>query len=117
MINDGLHFIAIVLACFRLTRLLCFDVITEWMRKPFYYIIEEEQEDGTIEEYVEAKGTGLRKFIGLLLSCYWCTGMWCAIFIYAGYIFLPTITYPLISILAIAGAASFLEATLEKYHR
>jgi hypothetical protein len=116
MINNGLHLFIIIFACFRLTRLLCFDVIIEWLRKPFHHITEEEQEDGTIEEFVEIKGTGVRRFIGLLLSCYWCTGVWCAIFLYAGYMLLPALTFPVITILAIAGAASLLEATLEKFY-
>jgi len=84
------------------------------LRKPFIHEFDETSEDGTIETYIEVKGTGMRRFIGELLSCYWCTGIWCASIMYMGYITLPVYFFPIILILAIAGCASFLEAILLK---
>ena len=108
-------FILLCLATFRLTRLLVNDKITRFIRKPFHHEYEEILEDGTIETYFEIKGKGLQKLIGELLSCYWCTGVWCSLLLYVGYYYLSEYFSPIIVILAIAGCASFLEAVLLKF--
>lgn len=114
MIDSFLEFILLSIATFRLTRLFVYDKITQFLRNPFIHEYEEMLEDGTIETYIEIKGTGLRRFLGELLSCYWCTGVWCAAIIYAGYLTLPDYFSPIIIILSIAGCASFLEAVILK---
>ncbi|MFC3884427.1 DUF1360 domain-containing protein [Bacillus songklensis] len=105
--------ILFVLATFRLTRLIVFDKITLFLRKPFHEVVEETQEDGSVVTYLNVRGTGIRKWIGELLSCYWCTGMWCAIFLYLGFVYIPHLTLPVVTILAIAGVAGILESRLE----
>lgn len=114
MIDSLFEFILLCLATFRLTRLIIHDKVTRFIRKPFHREYEEVLEDGTVETYIELKGTGIQKFIGELLSCYWCTGIWCAVLLYAGYSYLVDYFSPIIVILAIAGCASFLEAILLK---
>ncbi|WP_102347297.1 DUF1360 domain-containing protein [Bacillus sp. Marseille-P3661] len=114
MIANILDFILLFLATFRLTRLLVYDKITNFIRRPFHNEYEETLEDGTVETFIEIKGTGLRKFIGELLSCYWCTGLWCAIVLYACYLFVPFYINPIIIVLAIAGCAALLEAILQR---
>jgi hypothetical protein len=76
--------------------------------------LEEVLPDGTKETYIEIKGTGIRYWIGELLSCHWCTGIWCATAVYLSYFFWSSITQPFIIILAIAGCASIVQAILEK---
>lgn len=102
-----MEFVILVLASFRLTRLLVYDGIMEWLRRPFHRYIEEENEDGEIETYIEVKGTGLRKFLGELLSCHWCTGMWVSAGILICFFYLPWIM-PLYILLAVSGAAALL---------
>ena len=97
------------LATFRLTRLLVYDQITDFIRRPFHEIEEEIQEDGTVEEYIHIKGKGIQRFIGELLSCHWCTGIWSAAFLYIGYSYLPTIFNPILIILSIAALAAILQ--------
>ncbi|WP_245831007.1 DUF1360 domain-containing protein [Sediminibacillus massiliensis] len=97
------------LATFRVTRLLVFDQITEFLRAPFHEWKEEVQEDGSIEAVIYLKGNGLRKFIGELLSCHWCTGIWSSVLLYVGYTLWPVVFYPIIIILAIAATASIIE--------
>lgn len=104
----------LTLASFRLTRLLVYDKITEFIRRPFHHIVEETLPDGTTEEYIEIKGNGLRKWIGELLSCHWCTGIWSAIFLYVIYHYYFEMAEPLIIILAIAGVASIIETIVGK---
>jgi hypothetical protein len=110
---DFTTFIILALACFRLTRLIVFDKITEFLRQPFFDEVEEENEDGTVEVYYLPKKTAIKKFIGELLSCYWCTGIWISALLVAGYLFLPTLFVPIILIFAIAGLAAILESVVQ----
>jgi hypothetical protein len=103
-----------IIASFRLTRLIVNDKITEFIRKPFHKTIEETTPTGEIETYIEIKGTGLRYWIGELLSCHWCTGIWSAAFIYIMYLLWPQYTWPVIIVLAIAGGASIIQTLLDR---
>ncbi|GGC74909.1 sporulation protein YjcA [Thalassobacillus devorans] len=107
-----MHLILLTLACFRLTRLIVDDTITEWLRAPFHHYLEETDEAGNVEVFVEAKGTGLRAFIGELLSCHWCTGVWASGMLLIGWAFVPYFDW-LVVWLAIAGAASILRVALD----
>lgn len=53
-----------VFATFRLTRLIVFDKITTFIRKPFHKIVEDQDEEGNRITYLEIKGKGLRRWIG-----------------------------------------------------
>ncbi|NCU18924.1 DUF1360 domain-containing protein [Pallidibacillus pasinlerensis] len=103
------EFVLIALATFRLTRLIVFDKITEFVRKPFIEEVEEINEHGEIEFYIETKGSGLRKWIGELLSCHWCTGMWVSIFLILFYLYFPFYAQIAILILAVAAVAAIIE--------
>ncbi|GMB08946.1 uncharacterized protein DUF1360 [Thermolongibacillus altinsuensis] len=111
---DVFEFFLLFLASFRLTRLMVYDTITAFLRKPFHEIVEETLPDGTTETFLKVKGTGVRYWIGELLSCYWCTGIWSAIFLYIGYIVWPFLFQPLVVILAIAGCAALMEVIAQK---
>ncbi|MEH7177464.1 DUF1360 domain-containing protein [Neobacillus vireti] len=110
---DLFDFLLLALASFRLTRLFVFDKITEFIRAPFFDEVREENEEGTMEIYYVPKETPMRKFIGELLSCYWCTGVWMSVFVVAGYLWLPIIFVPIILILAVAGIAAILETLIQ----
>ena len=71
----------------------------------------EPDESGQVVRKVDIKGTGLRYQIGLLLSCHWCVGIWSSLAIVALYSSYP-VTFPVFLILAIAGAAAFIESKL-----
>lgn len=107
--ENWLDFFLLVFASFRLTRLIVYDTITEFLRKPFHETIIETLEDGSTETYIEIKGDGLRYWIGELLSCHWCTGIWSTSFLYAGYVLLSNLSMPVITVLAIAGIASIIQ--------
>jgi hypothetical protein len=106
---DGWLFFLMSLAVFRLTRLIVFDKITEFLRMPFLDEIEEKDEEGNIEIYLVPKQKGIRKWFGELLNCYWCTGIWVSIFLVVFYHFYPTIAEPIIVILAVAACGAILE--------
>ena len=101
------------LASFRLTRLLVFDKITAFIRKPFFEEMEVE-EDGKKETYIVPKKKGLKGWIGELLNCYWCTGIWMTIFIVISYMVWPGWAGPAIIILAVAGLASIIETGIQR---
>lgn len=101
--------IIIGLASFRLTRLIVYDKITEFIRSPF---LDEITEDG--EVYVMPKEKGIRKWIGELISCYWCTGVWASTGLLAAYVFIPKIGVALILIFAVAAIGSIIETIIGK---
>ncbi|KEZ53512.1 DUF1360 domain-containing protein [Metabacillus indicus] len=109
-----IDFLLLFLASFRLTRLLVYDKITAFIRRPFHREAEETLPDGSTIAYIEIKGGGLQKWIGELLSCYWCTGIWTSAFLYGIYVYMPDLASPLILILAIAGCAAIVESIIEK---
>jgi hypothetical protein len=112
MFNIGwLDLIIIILASFRLTHLVVFDEIAAFIRKPFISVTLIENSVGELEQNIEIKGTGLRYFIGALLSCYWCSGIWCSLFVVIIYCSFP-ITFPIFLILAVAGAAAIIESKI-----
>lgn len=102
-----IELIILVLASFRITRLLVYDTITEWMRRPFHKEIEQVNEEGETEIFIEAKGRGLQKFIGELLSCHWCTGVWVSALVYGTFLYVPVLI-PLWIVFAISGGAAIL---------
>ena len=102
------------LASFRLTRLFVYDHITGFIRNWFLKEVEEVQPNGEITSYYLTKPGAINQFFGKLLSCYWCTGMWCAISIILTYALIPQYAYPLIIIFAVAGLGSILESLIQK---
>ena len=109
-----LFFLLLSFATFRLTRLIVSDKITELIRKPFLEEIEEVNEKGEIEHFILIKGKGFKGFIGELLSCYWCTGMWCAIGLVSFHYFFPFIGQIVILILAVAGLGGVIETIVRR---
>ncbi len=102
-------------AVFRMTHLIVFDKITEFIRNPFFEEITESTEEGEETIYLIPKKGGLKGFIGELLSCYWCTGVWVTLALYVGKLIYPEVFHPLITILAVAGLAAMLEVAAQKF--
>lgn len=96
-------FIMLILASYRLTHLIVFDKITEFLRKPFVKTITVKTENGTKSKEVPAS------LFGYLLKCYWCAGVWSAIFLGAAYLLFPKVTFVFILIFSIAGGQTILE--------
>jgi hypothetical protein len=110
-----LNLFILSLASFRLTRLFVYDKITEFIRIPFFDELTEENEDGEIEVYYLPKKTGVKRFFGELLSCYWCTGIWAAAIIVGLFYLFPGFSTPVILILAVAGIAAMLELIVQHF--
>jgi hypothetical protein len=110
-----LQLMILSLASFRLTRLLVFDKITEFIRHPFFDEVEEENAAGEREIYYIPKPSGPKRFFGELLSCYWCTGIWTAVIVVGSSFLFPGYSWPIFVILAVAGMASILETILQYF--
>ncbi|MBM7650686.1 DUF1360 domain-containing protein [Neobacillus cucumis] len=100
---SGLTYIMLILASYRLTHLIVFDKITEFIRRPFVKKIKVETAEGTKTKEVP------KSMFGYLLKCYWCAGVWSAIFLGAFYLLFPKVTFVIILILSIAGGQSIIE--------
>ncbi|MDQ6595998.1 DUF1360 domain-containing protein [Bacillus salipaludis] len=96
-------YIMLILASYRLTHLIVFDKITEFIRKPFMKKVEVETEEGIKLKEVPAS------MFGYLLKCYWCAGVWSAILLGGAYLLFPKITFVFIFIFSIAGGQSIIE--------
>jgi Protein of unknown function (DUF1360) len=114
MINGWFDLVLLIFASFRLTRLLVYDRITEFIRRPFHKEVEEVDSEGNTITFIEIKGEGFRYWIGELLSCHWCTGIWCTAILLVIYFYWPVGGEVLIVLLAIAGAAGICEAILQR---
>jgi hypothetical protein len=109
---EWIDLVILILASFRLTRLIVFDEITSFIRKPFLTVTYQENEAGQLVEQIEFKGKGLRYWFGMLLSCHWCVGIWSTLGVVMFYMYFPQF-FPVILILAIAGAAAFIQSKAE----
>jgi Protein of unknown function (DUF1360) len=103
------------LASFRFTRLMVYDKITAFIRNAFITEVEETDENGEKAIYLVPKNGVFKGFIGELLSCYWCTGIWSSIILYVLYATLPVIAVPIIVVFAISGIAAIIETLLQNW--
>jgi len=81
-----------MLATFRLTRLIVYDSITRWHRDFF-----EDSQPYTL--------TGTIK---TLINCPWCMGLWFAVIVAGAYFYAPFLWF-FIFVLALSGAATFVQ--------
>ncbi|MBU8877489.1 DUF1360 domain-containing protein [Bacillus sp. FJAT-29790] len=110
-----MELLILALASFRLTRLLLYDKITEFMRNPFFDEIQETNEKGETEVYLIPKKGGIRGFLGKLLSCHWCTGIWSSLLLSILYLLTPFIINPVLLVLAVAGLAAIGETLIQHF--
>lgn len=98
-----------VLATFRLVRLLSQDIIFSFARDFFWkHKNGIDVETGEKVTLVSKFKRGPRRTISELLNCPWCTGMWAALLVVYVYLLTPLAWVP-IFILAVAGLASLLQ--------
>lgn len=106
-----IELVILVLASFRLTHLIVYDEIASFLREPFFTVTYDADDSGQVVRHVHLKGTGLRRWLGMLLSCHWCVGIWSSAAIVALQSFVPA-AFPVLLVLAVAGAAAVLETKL-----
>ena len=99
------EFTILSLAVFRLTRLVVYDKVAQFIRDMFLNTTEK-KESGKIFVYREKPEKGIRRLLADLLSCPWCTGVWLSVFSVFIYFMWPETGYFWI-LLAIAGVSTF----------
>jgi hypothetical protein len=104
------EFFILVLAVFRLTRLVVYDTVSQFVRDLFLDTTTVE-ENGVV--YVDRKkpARGFRRLVADLLSCPWCVGMWASTFSVVIYFLVP-ITWPFWLLLAVAGGSTLIQLTV-----
>jgi hypothetical protein len=103
---SALDFIILTLAAYRLTHLIVFDRIFEPIRRLFvvryfgegHYILQ---------------GGVVRSFIGRIMVCHWCTGVWVSVALVIGWMF-TTVTFGICLALAVSALLSLIETVWEK---
>ena len=84
------------LAAFRITHLITTDAIADGFR-----------------EWVWSKYSPMTK-IGYLITCNWCTGFWVSLFLVAGLLILPQITFVVSLVMAISALVGLISAWAER---
>jgi hypothetical protein len=102
------------LATFRITRLIVYDKITEPLRRPFFTEVEEVNDDGSIDIYIRPKDKGIRRWVGELFSCHWCTGIWVSIGVATLYMFHWPLGEWTLLLFSVAAIGSIVEVIISK---
>jgi hypothetical protein len=92
-------------ATHKLTRIITRDWVTIPIRFPFTAY---EKNDGAGEVKEKSRGHGLRRAIGDLLTCSFCTGPWVAAALTAGLVARPRVTRVVASVFAMVTLSDFL---------
>jgi Protein of unknown function (DUF1360) len=107
------EFFILAFASFRLTRLLVYDKITEFIRLPFYDKIVEKNDAGYDEIYYIPTTKFFLHHMGVLFSCHWCIGIWNSVILVTSYQLYPSFVTPIILILGIAGVGATIESIIQ----
>lgn len=91
------------LACFRLTHLVVADTITAPLRAFLVNEVYEPDAAGRFVHLQHPKPPAWRGYLGTLIGCTWCTGIWAAVGLVAVWQHVPAFGKPLAWILAVAG--------------
>ena len=99
--------ILIILASFRITRLVVYDKVTRFFREWF---VQKKELVKNGKKYIEATPYthGFRATLHELLNCPWCIGMWAALVTTFAYFAYPW-SWFVILFLSVAGVASFVQ--------
>lgn len=97
-------------ASHKLTRIVTKDWVTAPLRAPF---VRYEGSAGGGEVKEEVRGRGLRKAVGDLLTCPWCTGPWVAGALMAGLVSRPRATRVVAAAFSAVAVSDFLHHAYE----
>ena len=101
----------LVLATFRLSRLLAYDNVMQAYRSPVAEVVPHDSGAG---DTTQAKpGTGIKRAIGELITCPVCNGTWIAAGLVYGLCLAPKYTRTLMTIMSAVGATEILQGAFE----
>lgn len=90
------------LATYRTADVISTESVTEIVRAPFMKKMPDND-----SEHEQPKDRGFKGFFGRLIGCPSCMGVWVAMALFYGYIFLPTATSAIIIIMALTALERF----------
>jgi hypothetical protein len=93
-------------ASHKLSRVIAKDKVTAFLRAPF---TEYQGRGGPAEVEERARGEGVRRAVGELLTCPYCLGLWAAGAFHAGLMFAPRVTRITASTLTALTLSDFLQ--------
>lgn len=102
---NSTDFIVLCLAAHKLARLLSKDKVTSPLRAPFTRFVKPAGA-GEVDE--SERGEGMRRVIGELVSCPYCTMPWAASLLVVGQALSPRATRTYVRILAVTAVGHFL---------
>lgn len=100
---DALTFVVLGIACFRLTHLIVSDEITSFVRAPFVDEVNEPDADGRWIKLQYPRMPLWRGYVGSLISCPWCTGIWVGALLVGGWYIAPGAVFLVAAIFAVSG--------------
>ena len=98
--------VVIGVASHQLSRLISKEKITAFVRAPF---TELQEKGGPAELEERARGTGMRRTVGELLTCPFCLGLWASAGFHVGLLYAPRMTRVSSSIFAALTISDFLQ--------
>lgn len=98
--------VIIGVASHKLSRMISKEKITAWVRAPF---TELKAKGGPAELEETARGDGVRRTVGELLTCPFCLGMWTSAGFHVGLLYSPRVTRVGSSIFAALTISDFLQ--------
>ncbi|WP_438449374.1 DUF1360 domain-containing protein [Gorillibacterium sp. sgz5001074] len=93
--------IVLFLAAYRLTHLIVFDKVFEPIRNLFVRRYYNNSPEGLQVQY-RLQGGPVSRFIGQIMNCFWCTGMWVSFGVVGVYVLVDWMYWCLMA-LALAG--------------
>lgn len=108
-----LTFVILALATYRLTHLIVYDKVFDPVRRLFVVRFMGEF-NGKPHLCYSLQGGHVRRFIGSIMVCHWCSGIWVSAAVVGIHRLVPETTDTLFLILAIASVQSLLESGWSK---
>lgn len=108
-----LTFIILSLAVYRLTHLIVYDKIFNVIRRHFVIRFMGEY-NGKPHMCYNLQGGHIRRFIGSMMVCHWCTGFWVAVAVVYLNHYIPDLQQPVFLVFALAAVQSLLESAWSK---
>lgn len=102
--------VLLVLAVFRLARMVSFDTVMEWLRQPFAKTVPDVSGAGMT---TEAVGKGWRRILGELLVCPICVGTWLVLALEMHLVVARDLALVSIYTFGVMGAAELLQGAFE----
>jgi hypothetical protein len=111
---DAMDLVLLGIGTHKLTRIITKDWVTAPLRAPF---TEYKGSVGAGEVQEKSRGHGVRRAVGDLLTCQFCTGPWVAGFLTAGLLLAPRLTRLAAGALVMVTISDWLHITYERVRK